>query len=108
MILITTKRSNEIVEMASDSNEGKSNLAYLPNGYPMIVSLDIAWIAEEVDVFQGVDVDDGVEKYKYCYTEEKGFYENPNWLEPEEPIEHAKYTLDEAAAIIASEVANNE
>ena len=24
---------------------------------------------------------------KYCYTPDKGFYENPNWVEPDIPIE---------------------
>lgn len=42
------------------------------------------------------------ELYKYCYTEEKGFYDNLNRKEPE-PTEQM-YTLDEAAAILASEV----
>lgn len=30
-------------------------------------------------------IPDGIEPYKYCYTEEQGFYFNPNWHEPITP-----------------------
>lgn len=45
------------------------------------------------------------EPNKYCYTEEQGFYINPDY---EKYSNNIKYTLDEAAAIITSEVAGNE
>lgn len=77
-------------------------------GYWFIENLGIILNPEQFDYFTVQEVPEGVIPGKYCYTEEKGFYENPNWIEPEEPIEPAMYTLDEAAAIIASEVANNE
>ena len=48
----------------------------------------------EVDSFP-----DDIEPTKYCYTEEKGFYVNPDWKEPEK-----YYTLDEAANILVQEV----
>ena len=28
-----------------------------------------------------------VQPYKYCYTEQDGFYLNPNWVEPPKPTE---------------------
>lgn len=43
------------------------------------------------------------EPNKYCYTEAEGFYNNPDYVESEQ-----LYTLEEAAALIASEVASNE
>ena len=36
-----------------------------------------------------------IERIKYCYTEEKGFYVNPDWVEPEveDPIQEYRDQL---------------
>ncbi len=41
------------------------------------------------------EVPNEIVPYKYCYTEEKGFYENPNWVEPEveDPIQEYRDQL---------------
>lgn len=101
MWVITNKEDNAIF--------GFSNLIeQYDSGYSKIN--DLGFIIKESDwgVYSVQEIPEGVVSGKYCYTSALGFYENPNWIEPEEPIEPAKYTLDEAAAIIASEVANNE
>ena len=41
---------------------------------------------------------------KYYYTEVKGFYDNPYYVEPEP---EKLYTLDEAAEVLAQEVSQN-
>lgn len=48
------------------------NIAYAPN--------------EELNVYQ-VNVPNGVVEAKYCYTENDGFYANPNYVEPPLPME---------------------
>ncbi len=35
-----------------------------------------------VKVYTVNEISDEIEPYKYCYTEEEGFYPNPNWAEP--------------------------
>jgi len=35
------------------------------------------------DRFQNIEVSDEITPFKYCYTPEQGFYENPNWSEPD-------------------------
>lgn len=35
------------------------------------------------DRFQNIEVSDEITPFKYCYTPEQGFYENPNWAEPD-------------------------
>lgn len=39
-----------------------------------------AWLVKEV--YDVEEVPEGVEEYKNCYTEEKGFYKNENYTEP--------------------------
>lgn len=38
------------------------------------------------EVFEVAEVTTGVEEQKYCYTQEQGFYENPNYEEPQAEI----------------------
>lgn len=58
--------------------------------YAVIAEFEI----HEVDI-----TPEDFEKNKYCYTAEKGFYPNPDWVEPEK-----YYTLDEAAELLVQEV----
>lgn len=83
MILITNKEDNVLVAMAEDSYQDESNLGALDNGYPWIKSINTAYITGEVNTFQNVTVPEAVTEQKYCYTEEKGFYLNPDYMEPE-------------------------
>lgn len=43
-------------------------------------------------VYEVDEIPDGVEPFKYCYEENKGFYKNPNWREP---TEAEKYGVSE-------------
>lgn len=63
---------------------------YWDNGYPIITDAngnDCAYVPHSVSLFEVDSIPESVEPFKYCYTEEKGFYENPEYEEPEEPIE---------------------
>ena len=42
-----------------------------------------------------------VEPKKYCYTENDGFYKNPNYKEPEPPIEDQIKEIEEALCELA-------
>lgn len=35
------------------------------------------------DLYENIEVSDKIIPFKYCYTSKQGFYENPNWSEPD-------------------------
>lgn len=101
MTVVTMKDSNEIIAVT------KTTSSTVDEGYTRIDDCGFIVKASGYDFSEVDEVPNEVVPYKYCYTAEKGFYINPNWNEEPEPQEQL-YTLDEAAAIIASEVAGNE
>lgn len=58
------------------------------NGYPVMQKLDgtlAAYVLDQVDLYQGLSVPEQIQELKYCYTPLFGFYENLDYIEPEEP-----------------------
>lgn len=76
MYIITEKQTNEVLRMGL-------KLDTMDNGYPRLVEENVAFPPEVVNVYEVETIPDNLEPYKYCYTEEKGFYPNPNWVEPD-------------------------
>ena len=58
-------------------------LDYQSNGYPRLVNLDIAFVKDNVFVFEVAELPEYVVPGKYCYTEADRFYLNPNYVEPD-------------------------
>ena len=56
-----------------------NKLEYLDNGYPCLVEENMAYPREWVEIYDMPEITPGVEKDKYCFTKEKGFYLNPDW-----------------------------
>lgn len=83
MILITNKESNVLVAIAEDTYQEEPNLGTLSNGYPWIKSTNVAYILDEINVFQSVTAPAEITEQKYCYTKEKGFYLNQDYVEPD-------------------------
>lgn len=54
------------------------------NGYPVLTNENIAFVKENVFVYEVRDLPSENCIRKYCYTPDKGFYINPDWKEPEE------------------------
>ena len=75
MLLIVEKKTNSLLDMDSE-------LDYMDNGYPKLVNRDIAFVADDVEVYTDVDMIENIVPGKYCYTSEQGFFENPDWQEP--------------------------
>ena len=75
MKYILTGEKNEII-CISDT------LEYQSNGNPLVHNRTLA-IAEYLvkHTYSNVEVPEGIEESKYCYTEEQGFYKNPDWKE---------------------------
>lgn len=55
------------------------------NGYPRLVNENVAFIPDAVTIYENVEVSEEIKNnwFKYCYTPEQGFYENPNYVEPD-------------------------
>ena len=61
-----------------------TEIEYQANGYPCLLNEKVAYPDWGVDVKEVAELPKSVEPMKYCYTEEDGIYENPNYVEPPE------------------------
>lgn len=75
MYVITNKKDNRIFEIGSE-------LEYQNNGYPFLKDKRISFPDYAVNVYEVETVPEEIIEEKYCYTEEKGFYKNPSYVEP--------------------------
>ena len=76
MFIITNKEKNIVVDTGNE-------VTYWDNGYPVIVEKDVAFVKEDVNVFEVNELPEDFKQGKYCYTKEKGFYVNPDYVEPD-------------------------
>lgn len=59
---------------------------------------------QDLEIVNVDQVPNEVERYKYCYTIEKGFYKNQNYTEPEPPIEEKVSDLQDYTADLLYQV----
>lgn len=94
-MFVLTNKNNEIIEI--------SNTYELDEEHRNIIVDDnraIAYAPDEViNVFEIEEIPEGVEIAKWCYTEEKGFYVNENYVEPEEPVETRLKLVEERVSL---------
>lgn len=76
MFIITNKEKSIVVDTGNE-------VTYWDNGYPVIVEKDVAFVKEDVNVFEVNELPEDFKQGKYCYAEEKGFYVNPDYVEPD-------------------------
>lgn len=76
MFIITNKEKSIVVDTGNE-------VTYWDNGYPVIVEKDVAFVKEDVNVFEVNELPEDFKQGNYCYTEEKGFYVNPDYVEPD-------------------------
>lgn len=72
---VITNNKDEIIKISD-------TIGYQENGNVLVDndSLAIAKISVK-GVFEVSDISSEVSEYKYCYTEEKGFYKNEDYVE---------------------------
>lgn len=75
MFLICSKINNVILSICK-------KVDYMENGYPIDVYRNIAYPDDTSFVYDVDDVPNMVSEFKYCYTEENGFYKNEKYTEP--------------------------
>lgn len=96
---IITDNKNKIIHISK-------TIGYQNNGN-VLINNDTLAIAKNLvkEVFEVENIPESIEAEKYCYTEEKGFYENVNYVEPiDEPTEIEK--LKEDNRILQNQVTN--
>lgn len=94
---IITEKNNDVILMFTNKVEVDENkrhiytdttiFAYAPN--------------EKPNIYEVAEIPVGVEIEKYCYTENDGFTKNPNYKEPEPPIEDQIAEIEEALCELA-------
>lgn len=92
--LILSPDDHRIIHISND-------LGYQNNGNYLIYGGTLAIPPVICDMAEVESVPEGVEPERWCYTTEAGFYENPNWVEPEEI---GDLTPDEVVGILTGEV----
>ena len=58
-----------------------------------LYAIDNGYVCKEV-----TDIPEEVEPHKYCYTENDGFYLNPDYVEPAKPTEERVIELEQQVA----------
>lgn len=77
-IIVNTK--NDVIYYIADNCIEVDNNSYLLNNRLRVL------VTRDFKMYEFENIPDGVEAEKYCYNETDGFYENINYVEPEEPV----------------------
>lgn len=76
---IITDKHNTIMYLTKTCTKIDSRIMLVDNG-----TLNL--IIDDAKVYDTNEIPEHVTTIKYCYNETDGFYENPNYTEPEEPV----------------------
>lgn len=91
-MFIITDKTNAIIDQATE-------IKYWQNGYPFIVEKKLAYPSDMVDVYEVETIPEGIVSEQYCYTAEEGFFENPNYREPD-PFDSPEYAAGYEQALL--------
>jgi hypothetical protein len=104
MFLITDINTDSVIDWSEKETYG-------PEGYPMVEEKNLAFPYWIVKTYTVDEIPEEVVPYKWCYTEEQGFFLDPSFEEPNNShgISNELYNTirDEAVAQIESEVITN-
>ena len=75
-MFILTNKNNEIIEMSNTYELDEEDRNIIVDNHAIAYAPD-----EKINVYEVEEVSENVEIAKWCYTEEKGFYENENYVE---------------------------
>lgn len=98
-MIVIGKKNNVILSVGE--------MAYWDNEYPIVGG--IAFCPDDVLLFDVKELPPDFDTYKYCYTEEAGFYKNPKYVIPNPygiPDELVEQIKDDAVAEIEEAVIN--
>lgn len=110
MFLITNE--NDVIYYITSSCNKESDGSYIIDNGILRVLVPESFIVHEVDSLK-----DDIEPYKYCYSESKGFYANPDYVEPvpeptmadlQEQIAELSANLDYMSMVASVDLPNSE
>lgn len=81
MKYILTNKDNEIIEISNTYEIDEEHRNIIVDDHAIAYAPD-----EVINVYEVEEIPTEVEIAKYCYTEEKGFYINENYVEPKPEI----------------------
>ena len=94
MKFVLTNKNNEIMEISNTYELKEDVRNIIVDNYAIAYAPD-----EHINVFEIEEIPENIEIAKYCYTEEKGFYVNENYVEPEEPVEKRLKLVEERVSL---------
>lgn len=94
MKFVLTNKDNEIIEISNTYELDEEHRNIIVDDYAIAYAPD-----EVINMFEVEEIPENIERAKYCYTEEQGFYKNENYVEPEEPIEARLKLIEERMAL---------
>lgn len=94
MKFVLTNKENEIIEISNTYELDEEHRNINVDNHAIAYAPD-----EKINVYEVEEIPEDIEIAKYCYTEEKGFYKNENYVEPEEPIEARLKLMEERMAL---------
>ncbi len=74
---ILTNNENVIIEISSKYELDEEHRNIIVDNYAIAYGPE-----EKINVYEVAEVPEEVKENKYCYTEEKGFYANADYVEP--------------------------
>ena len=111
MYIITATNSDMIIHITETAERLEDNLILVDNGTLNLVS------ADKLPIIEVDSVPAEVEAQKYCYSESKGFYVNPDYVEPvpeptmqdlQEQISELSANLDYMSMVASVDLPNSE
>lgn len=92
MFIITDKESNAFQHACE-------NLTYWNNGYPFDPDTKMAFVVDNVFVYEAESVPEYAVPEQCCFTLEDGFYPNPNYREPD-PFDDPQFAAGYEQALL--------
>ena len=89
---ILTNKNNKIIEISNTYELDEEHRNINVDNHAIAYGPD-----EKINVYEIPEIPEGVETAKYCYTEEKGFYKNENYVEPIDENAELKQVKQELA-----------
>lgn len=79
-----------------------TEMGYLENGYPINKTTNTSYVKETTIIYEEDNIPEDIEKIKYCYTPEDGFFLNKKYKEPKDELSfRVKKLEDDGNAMLA-------
>lgn len=89
-MFILTNKNNEIIAISNTYELDEEHRNIIVDNHAIAYAPD-----EKINVYEVEEIPGEVEIAKYCYTEEKGFYKNENYVEPTNPDKEMEQLKEE-------------